>query len=187
MTKENRLTNEELESLIVDLKKRFARNMVRHKDIEWHEVEDRLKKYPAKAWSLREMDQTGGEPDVAGQDPDTGEFIFYDFSKQSPKGRTSLCYDREALEARKKYKPKDSAMNMAENMGINLLTEEEYFHLQSLGEFDTTTSSWLLTPAEIREKGGAIFGDRRFGRVFIYHNGADSYFGVRGFRGSLRI
>lgn len=161
--------------------------MNRHKDIEWKKVEEKLKTHPEKLWSLNEMEESGGEPDVVGFDKKTSEYIFYDCSGESPKGRRSLCYDREALESRKKHKPKNSAMDLAGDMGIELLTEEEYYKLQELGEFDSKTSSWLKTPNELRKLGGAIFGDYRFGRVFIYHNGAESYYGARGFRGSLKV
>jgi Protein of unknown function (DUF4256) len=150
-------------------------------------VQTRLEAKPDKLWSLAEMERTGGEPDVVGQDKKSGEYVFYDCSAQSPKGRTSLCYDREALDSRKEFKPKNSVMDMAAAMGIELLTEEEYFALQKLGEFDTKSSSWVKTPADIRELGGAIYGDRRYGRVFVGHNGAESYYSGRGFRGSLRV
>jgi hypothetical protein len=150
-------------------------------------VQARLEAEPEKIWSLHEMERTGGEPDVIGRDRKTGEFIFYDCSAETPKGRRNVCYDREALEARKQFKPEDSAMDMAAAMGIQMLTEEDYRELQKLGKFDTKTSSWVLTPAAIRELGGALFCDRRYEHVFVYHNGADSYYGVRGFRGSLRV
>lgn len=181
------LTTEELDEFIGKLKKRFAKNMHRHESVDWGKLEEKMRQSPRKMWSLHEMEQTGGEPDVVGYDPKRKEYIFYDCVKETPKARTSVCYDHEALESRKKYKPKNSAVHMAEEMGISLLTEEEYLELQQLGEFDNKTSSWVLSPPEIRSLGGAIFGDRRYGRVFIYHNGADSYFGARGFRGSLRI
>ena len=161
--------------------------MTRHQHLEWGKVQARLEADSEKLWSLNEMERTGGEPDVVGHDRKTGEYIFFDCSPESPKGRTSICYDREALESRKEYKPKNSAMDLAAAMGIELLTEAQYQELQKLGEFDTKHSSWLKTPADIRKLGGAIFGDRRFGRVFVYHNGAQSYYSGRGFRGSLRV
>ena len=175
------------EELLKVLKARFEQNMNRHKGLEWAKVQARLEAHSEKLRSLQEMERTGGEPDVVGQDTKTGEFIFYDCSADSPKGRRSFCYDPEALESRKEAKPKDSAVGMATAMGIELLTEEEFGDLQKLGEFDTKTSSWLKTPPEVRKLGGAIFGDRRFNRVFVYHNGAESYYAGRGFRGSLRI
>jgi Protein of unknown function (DUF4256) len=175
------------EELLSALKARFEKNMNRHKGLEWAKVKAKLEANADKLWSLNEMEGTGGEPDVVGQDKKTGEFIFFDCSAQSPKGRTSLCYDGEALASRKEHKPKNSAMDMAAAMGIELLTEEQYQELQKLGEFDTKSSVWLKTPAEIRKLGGAIFGDRRFGRVFVYHNGAESYYAGRGFRGWLRV
>ena len=161
--------------------------MVRHPGLEWGKLLARLEAGMEKLWSLNEMERTGGEPDVVGYDQTTGEYLVYDCSAESPKGRRSLCYDREALESRKQFKPKDTAMDMAAAMGIELLTEEQYRELQKLGNFDTKTSSWLITPAEIRKLGGAIFADRRYDHVFVYHNGADSYYGARGFRGSLRV
>ena len=161
--------------------------MGRHKGLAWADVQARLKANPEKLWSLHEMESTDGEPDVVGFDKKTGEFIFYDCSEESPKGRRSVCYDREALESRKEFKPKDSATNMAAGMGIDLLTEEQYRELQKLGEFDAKTSSWVQTPAGIRKLGGAVFCDRRYDTVFTYHNGAESYYGARGFRGSLRV
>lgn len=175
------------DELLAVLKTRFEKNMNRHKRIAWADVKARLESSSEKLWSLGEMERTGGEPDVVGQDKKTGEYVFFDCAPQSPAGRYSLCYDQEALDARKKFKPKDSAMNLAAAMGVELLTEEQYAELQQLGEFDTKTSSWLKTPAEIRELGGAIFGDRRFGRVFTYHNGAESYYNGRGFRSVLRV
>ncbi|HKP36972.1 MAG TPA: DUF4256 domain-containing protein [Pyrinomonadaceae bacterium] len=182
------LSSKQIEELIKTLKTRFEKNMNRHKGLAWDKVQAKLEASPEKLWSLNEMESTGGEPDVVGQDKKTGGgYIFYDCSAESPKGRRSVCYDREALEARKEHKPKDSAMNMAAAMGIELLTEEEYRELQKLGEFDTKTSSWVKTPAEIRKLGGALFCDRRYGNVFTYHNGAESYYGARAFRGSLRI
>jgi Protein of unknown function (DUF4256) len=175
------------EELLTTLKARFEKSMNRHKGLEWDKVQTKLEANTEKLWSLSEMERTGGEPDVVGYDKKTGEYIFYDCSAESPKGRRSVCYDREALEARKENKPKDSAMNMAAAMGIELLTEEQYRELQKLGEFDTKTSSWVKTPSEIRKLGGAIFCDRRYNHVFVYHNGADSYYAARGFRGSLRV
>jgi hypothetical protein len=161
--------------------------MSRHPDLNWEEVRARLAANPEKLWSLNEMERTGGEPDVVDRDEKTGELLFYDCAAETPKGRRSLCYDREALESRKAHKPKDSAMNMASAMGVELLTEAAYFHLQELDAFDLKTSSWLKTPDDVRELGGAIFGDRRFDRVFIYHNGAESYYGARGFRSELKV
>ncbi len=173
--------------LIAVLHMRFEGNMSRHINLEWAIVKAKLEAQPDKLWSLHEMEITGGEPDVVGQDEKTGEFLFYDCSTESPKGRVSLCYDKEALESRKENRPNNNAKDMAANMGIELLTEAEYLALQKLGTFDLKTSSWLQTPVEIRKAGGAIFGDYRFGRVFIYHNGAQSYYAARGFRGSLRV
>lgn len=161
--------------------------MNRHKGLEWAQVEAKLEAHPEKLRSLREMEETGGEPDVVGQDKKTGEYLFFDCSAETPKGRVSVCYDREGLESRKEHKPKNNAIDMAKAMGIELLTEEQYRELQKLGEFDLKTSSWVSTPEEIRDLGGALFGDRRFGRVFVYHNGAQSYYGARAFRGSLRV
>lgn len=181
------MTQEQGLELLKTLKDRFEKNMKRHKGLEWAKIQEKLEAQPEKAASLNAMESTGGEPDVVGQDKKTGEIIFYDCSAESPKGRRSLCYDREALESRKAHKPNDSAMDMAAAMGIEILTEEEYRELQELGEFDTKTSSWVMTPPEIRELGGALFCDRRYNTVFVYHNGADSYYGARGFRGSLRV
>lgn len=181
------LSAEQRQELISTLKTRFEKNMKRHKDIAWVDVQTRLEARPEKLWSLSEMERTGGEPDVVDFDSKTGEYVFYDCSKQSPKGRRSLCYDREALDARKEAKPVSSAVDMAAEIGIDLLTEDEYRILQTLGEFDTSTSSWLTTPEPIRDRGGAIFGDRRYDHVFVYHNGAQSYYAARGFRGSLRV
>ena len=175
------------EELLRALKARFEKNMNRHKGLDWAKAQAKLEANTENLWSLNEMERTGGEPDVVGYDKKTGEFIFYDCSAESPKGRRSVCYDREALEARKEFKPKDSAMNMAAAMGIELLTEEQYRELQNLGNFDTKTSSWLKTPSEIRKLGGAIFADRRYDHVFVYHNGAESYYAARGFRGSLSV
>src|SRR5439155_12761820 len=181
------LSPEQREELFRALKAGFEKNMNRHKGLEWAKVQAKLEAHAEKLWSLQEMERTGGEPDVVGQDKKTGEYVFYDCSGQSPKGRTSLCYDREALDSRKEHKPKNNAMDMAAAMGIELLTEEQYIELQKFGEFDTKTSSWVKTPAEMRKLGGALFGDRRFGRVFFYHNGAESYYSVRVFRSSLRV
>jgi hypothetical protein len=175
------------EELLGALKARFEKNLNRHKGLAWAKVQARLEAHPEKLWSLNEMERTGGEPDVVGYDKKTGEYIFYDCSAESPQGRRSLCYDREALESRKEFKPKDTALDLAAAMGSELLTEEQYRELQKLGNFDTKTSSWLKTPAEIRKLGGAIFADRRYDHVFVYHNGAESYYGSRGFRGSLRV
>ena len=186
-SREKELSPEQGEDLVSTLKDRFEKNRSRHKGIEWAEVQQRLEAKPEKLWSLHEMEQTGGKPDVVGYDKKTGEYIFYDCSPESPKGRRSVCYDREALESRKKYKPDQNAVDMAADMGIALLTEAQYRRLQKLGDFDTKTSSWVQTPADIRELGGALFGDFRYGRVFIYHNGAESYFAARGFRGSLKV
>jgi len=175
--------------LLNTLKARFEKNMNRHKGIEWATVEAKLNTTPGegKLWSLNEMERTGGEPDVVGYDKKTGTFIFYDCSAESPNGRRSVCYDPEALEARKENKPKNSALGMAADMGIEILTEEQYRYLQTLGKFDTKTSSWIKTPAEIRKLGGAIFADWRYGQVFVYHNGAESYYAARAFRGSLTV
>ena len=181
------LSVEQREELLRALKVRFEKNMNRHKGLEWAEVQAKLEANPEKLWSLHEMERTGGEPDVVGYDKTTGEYVFYDCSAESPKDRRSLCYDREALESRKKYKPENNAMDMAAAMGIELLTEEQYRALQKLGNFDTKTSSWVKTPADIRKLGGAIFADFRYGHVFVYHNGAESYYGSRGFRGSLWV
>ncbi|MFD1445227.1 DUF4256 domain-containing protein [Oceanobacillus profundus] len=178
---------EEREELLNVLKARFEKNMHRHQEIEWEDVHAKLDANPQKLWSLNEMEKSSGEPDVVGYDKEMDEYIFYDCSAESPKGRRSVCYDREALEARKKHKPENSAMNMATAMGIELLTEEQYRELQKLEDFDKKTSSWVQTPANIRKLGGALFCDRRYDTVFVYHNGADSYYGARGFRGSLRV
>jgi len=181
------LSPKRCEELLAALKARFEKNMSRHKGLEWAKVQARLASSAEKLWSLNEMERTGGEPDVVGQDKKTGEYVFHDCSAQSPKGRTSLCYDREALDSRKEFKPKNSVMEMAAAMGVELLTEEQYFELQKLGEFDTKSSSWVKTPADIRKLGGALYCDRRYGRVFVGHNGAQSYYGGRAFRGSLRV
>lgn len=182
-----KLSAQQSEELLSILKIRFEKNMKRHEEIEWAKVQERLIAKPEKLWSLNEMDITGGEPDVVAYDEKTGEFVFYDCAAESPKGRRSTCYDHEALEARKEHKPNDSAVNMASEMGIELLTEEEYRALQELGEFDLKTSSWIQTPERIRKLDGALFCDRRYDTVFLYHNGAQSYYGARGFRGSLRV
>lgn len=181
------LSPKQSEELLKALRARFEKNMNRHKGLEWAKVQTRLAANPEALWSLNEMETTDGEPDVVGFDKKTGAYIFYDCSAESPKGRRSVCYDREALEARKEHKPKDSAMNMAAAMGIEILTEEQYRELQELGEFDLKTSSWIKTPPDIRKLGGALFCDRRYGNVFVYHNGADSYYAARAFRGSLRV
>jgi Protein of unknown function (DUF4256) len=175
------------EELLKTLKARFEKNMNRHKDLEWPKIQARLQANTEKLRALNEMERTGGEPDVVGQDKKTGEYTFYDSSAESPDGRRSLCYDREALEARKEAKPKNSAIDMAAAMGIDLLTEEQYRQLQKLGNFDTKTSSWVKTPSDIRKLGGALFCDRRYDHVFVYHNGAQSYYAARGFRGSLKV
>lgn len=182
-----KLTKQQAEELLKILKGRFEKNMKRHKGIDWDKVEERLQQHPAKLWSLNEMELTGGEPDVTGHDKKTGEYIFTDCSAESPKGRRSTCYDHEALESRKEHKPNDSAMNMAADMGIDILTEEQYRALQELGEFDLKTSSWIATPAPIRKLKGALFCDRRYNHIFTYHNGAESYYAARGFRGMLRV
>ena len=181
------LSPEQREDLLKIIKARFEKNMGRHKDIEWLDVQTRLEANPEKLWSLYEMERTGGEPDVIDRDEKTGEYIFCDCSAESPKGRRSVCYDGEALESRKEHKPENSALGMAEAMGIEILTEEQYRKLQKLGEFDTKTSSWVKTPDNIRKLGGAIFCDRRYDTVFVYHNGAESYYASRGFRGMLRV
>ena len=182
-----KLAKNQEEALFETLKSRFEQHMDRHPDVDWSIVIKKLLTKPEKLWSLYEMERTGGEPDVIDHDQATNSFIFYDCSKESPTDRQSLCYDREALESRKKFKPENSALDMATGMGITLLTEDDYMTLQQLGHFDTKTSSWLQTPTDVREHGGAIFGDFRFGRVFIYHNGADSYYAARGFRGKLKV
>jgi hypothetical protein len=186
-TIKKKLSSEERDEILGTLKARFLKYKNRHKEIDWIKVEEKLKQNPEKLWSLHQMEITGGEPDVIGYDRKTGQFIFYDCSAESPKGRRSICYDHEALEARKENKPEDSAMNMADTMGIEILTEDEYRDLQKLGSFDTKTSSWIKTPSDIRKLGGAIFADYRYGNVFIYHNGAESYYAARGFRGSVRV
>jgi len=181
------LSAEQQEELLGVLKARFEKNMNRHKGVEWAKVQAKLEAYPEKLWSLDDMENTGGEPDVVAYDEQKDEYVFYDCSAESPKGRRSLCYDREALDARKEFKPANSIIDMATDMGVEVLTEEQYRELQQRGSFDTKTSSWLKTPAGVRSLGGAVFGDFRYGRVFIYHNGADSYYAARGFRGALRI
>lgn len=186
MLKKN-ISPKQSEELLKILKARFEKNMSRHKGIDWNKVEAKLKKNNNKLWSLNEMERTGGEPDIVSYDKKNNEYIFYDCSPESPKGRRSLCFDKQALEKRKEHKPKDSAVNMAAAMGIELLTEEQYRELQKLGKFDLKTSSWVKTPAEIRKLGGAIFCDRRYDTVFTYHNGAESYYAARGFRGLLKV
>ncbi|MFL1998688.1 DUF4256 domain-containing protein [Lysinibacillus irui] len=181
------LTHEQQEELIKTLKARFEKNNERHEGLDWTNVQAKLDANPEKLWSLHEMEATGGEPDVVGYDAKTDEYIFYDCSAESPKGRRSVCYDREAWEARKNHKPENTAMDMAKDMGIELLTEEQYRELQQLGKFDLKTSSWVQTPENIRKLGGAIFCDRRYDTIFMYHNGAESYYAARGFRGSLRV
>lgn len=187
ITSKKKLSPEQRNELLKVLKTRFEKNMKRHKGLVWTEVQARLEAHPDKLWSLSEMERTGGEPDVIGQDKKTGEYIFYDCSAESPKGRRSVCFDREGLESRKEHQPENNAVDMATAMGITLLTEEQYRELQELGEFDLKTSSWVQTPSDIRKLGGALFCDRRYGKVFLYHNGAQSYYGVRGFRGSLKV
>lgn len=181
------LPQERIDELLKILKARFDKNMNRHKGVDWTKIEAKLQKSPEKLWILNEMEETGGEPDVVDYDKKSDEYVFFDCAIESPKGRRSFCYDRDALESRKEHKPKHSALGMAAEMGIEILTEEQYQQLQNFGEFDLKTSSWLHTPAEVRDRGGAIFGDCRFGRVFIYHNGAESYYAARGFRGCLRV
>ena len=185
--KKNELSPDQREELLKTLKARFEKNTKRHNGMEWAKIQAKLNANPEKLWILDDMEVTGGEPDVVGYDKKADEYIFYDCSAQSPAGRRSLCYDREALNSRKEHKPKNSATDMAGEMGIEILTEEQYLELQKLGEFDTKTSSWVNTPVDIRKLGGAISGEFRFGRVFIYANGAESYFAARGFRGSLRV
>lgn len=187
MRQPRQLKASERDVLLETLRARFAKNMQRHEGLEWTKVQAKLEANPETLWSLNEMESTGGEPDVVGRDPKTGEYIFYDCSAESPSGRRSLCYDRQALDARKENKPKGSAMDMAGAMGIEILTEEQYRELQKLGTFDTKTSSWITTPADIRKRGGAIFADYRYGHVFVYHNGAESYYAARGFRGLLKV
>lgn len=186
-SKSNKLTQDEIDKLLETLRTRFDKNMSRHEEIKWEAVEGKLQNSPDKLFSLFKMEETGGEPDIVDYDFEKDEYIFYDCSKESPKGRRSICYDQEALDKRKEHKPIDSAVNMAYNMGIELLDEVEYSYLQSLGDFDLKTSSWIKTPEKIRKLGGAIFCDRRYDTVFLYHNGADSYYSSRGFRGVLRV
>ncbi|HEY0550378.1 MAG TPA: DUF4256 domain-containing protein [Verrucomicrobiae bacterium] len=181
------LSPKQREELLKALKTRFEKNMNRHRGLEWAKVQAKLEANAAKLWSLNEMERTGGEPDVVGHDKKSGEYVFYDCSAETPKDRTSVCYDRAGLESRKEHKPKTTAMDMAAAMGIELLTEEQYGELQKLGDFDAKTSSWVKTPSEIRKLGGALYGDRRYGRVFVGHNGAQSYYAARAFRGSLRV
>lgn len=182
-----KISSTQSDELLQTLKTRFNKNMQRHKGLDWDKVQTKLESNNEKMWSLFQMEETGGEPDVVDHDKKTGEYIFYDCSPESPKGRRSICYDHEALESRKEHKPADSAKEMANDMGIEVLNEEEYKFLQQLGNFDTKTSSWIITPVNIRKLGGALFGDYRYGTVFIYHNGAESYYAARGFRGSLRV
>jgi hypothetical protein len=182
-----KLSPKQREELLEALKTRFEKNMKRHQGLEWAKVQARLEAATEKLWSLNEMERTGGDPDIIGHEKKTGEYIFYDCSAESPNGRRSLCYDREALESRKEHKPKNNAVDLAAAIGIELLTEEQYRELQQLGNFDTNTSSWVKTPSDIRKLGGAIFCDRRYDHVFVYHNGADSYYAARGFRGSVRV
>jgi len=181
------LSPKQCEELLRTLEARFQKNIKRHKGLDWSRLQTKLETNIEKLWSLHEMERTGGEPDVIGQDKKTGQYVFYDFSEESPKGRRSLCYDHEALESRKEFKPKNSALGMAADMGIEILTEEQYRDMQTLGSFDTKTSSWVKTPPDIRKLGGALFCDRRFDHVFLYHNGAESYYAGRAFRGSLRV
>jgi len=181
------LSAKERDELLAVLKSRFEKNVGRHKGVEWAKVQARLKGKPEKLWSLNEMERTGGEPDVVGFDKKTGEVTFWDCSAETPKGRVSVCYDRAGWESRKEHRPKTTAMDMAAEMGVELLTEAEYLELQKLGDFDTKTSSWVKAPAEIRKLGGALYGERRYGRVFVGHNGAQSYYAARGFRGSLKV
>lgn len=187
ISEEKELSPEQHEEILKTLKARFEKNMNRHQELEWASVQAKLEAHAEKCWSLHEMERTGGEPDVVGHDNMTDEYIFCDCSAESPKGRRSVCYDREALESRKEHKPQNNAIDMAAAMGIELLTEEQYRELQKLGNFDLKTSSWVETPASIRKLGGAIFCDRRYDTVFMYHNGAESYYAARGFRGSLRV
>jgi len=186
-TKKKELSPEQREELLRVLKARFEKNMNRHKGLEWAKVQDKLQRNTEKLWSLNQMETSGGEPDVIGHDKKTGEYIFCDCSAESPKGRRSVCYDREALESRKEHKPANNAVDMAADMGVEILTEEQFRHFQTLGNFDTKTSSWVKTPSDIRKLGGALFCDRRYDTVFVYHNGAESYYAARGFRGLLRV
>lgn len=186
-TNKKELSEEDRQELFKTLKNRFEKNMHRHEGLEWVKVKEKMEEHPERLWSLHEMERTGGEPDVVGFDEEKGVYIFYDCVKESPKGRRSVCYDREALESRKKHKPANSAMDMAAAMGIEMLTEDQYRALQKLEDVDMKTSSWVQTPTDIRNRGGALFCDKRYGHVFTYHNGAESYYGSRGFRGSLRV
>ena len=186
-TNKKELSPKQQEQLLSALKDRFEKNQNRHKGLDWAQVQAKLEAHAEKLWSLNEMERTGGEPDVVGHDKKTGEYVFYDCAAESPKARVSVCYDREGLDSRKEHKPKNTAMDMAAAMGIELLTEEQYMELQKLGDFDTKTSSWVKTPDEMRKLGGALYCDRRYGRVFVGHNGAQSYYSARGFRGSLRV
>ena len=181
------LSREQREELLRALEARFEKHLGRHQGLQWAKVKAKLEAHPEKLWSLNEMERTGGEPDVVGQDKKTGEYLFFDCSPETPKGRVSVCYDREGLESRKEHKPANTAMDMATAMGIELLTEEEYRELQELGEFDLKTSSWVKTPPDIRKRGGALYYERRYGRIFVGHNGAQSYYSARAFRGSLRV
>ena len=183
----HKLSSKQREELLAALKTRFEKNLSRHKGLQWAKVQAKLEANSEKLWSLNEMERTGGEPDVVRHDKKTGQYIFYDCSAESPKGRRSICYDREALDSRKEFKPENNAVDMAAAMGIELLAEEQYRELQKLGEFDTKTSSWIKTPSDIRKLGGALFVDRRYDHVFVYHNGAQSYYAARGFRGALRV
>lgn len=185
--REKKLSAEKGDELLQVLKTRFEENRVRHRGVDWTEVEARLKAGPGKLWTLGEMERTGGEPDVVGCDKKTGEYVFFDCAAESPRGRRSVCYDREGLESRKAHKPQNNAIDMAAAMGVELLTEDQYRELQKLGEFDTKTSNWLKSPPDIRRLGGALFGDRRYGHVFVYHNGAQSYYSARGFRGWVTV
>jgi len=187
MNNTDKLHPEESKELLIVLKKRFEQNMDRHKGLQWAPIQAKLETHPEKLRSLHEMEETGGEPDVVRYDKATDEYVFYDCSSESPKGRRSVCYDLEALESRKQHKPHHSAIEMAAEMGIEILSQEQYLELQQFGKFDTKTSSWVKTPTEMRELGGALFGDWRYGRVFFYHNGAESYYGARGFRGALKV
>jgi hypothetical protein len=187
MKGKKKLSADEATKLLVILRERFEKNMVRHKDLVWNDIQSTLKAKPEKLWSINEMEKTGGEPDVIDFDKKTREYIFCDCAAESPKGRRSVCYDHEALESRKEHKPENSAIQMASDMGISILSEQEYRELQKLGAFDTKTSSWIETPEDIRKLGGAIFADYRYGHVFVSHNGAESYYAARGFRGSLRV
>ena len=187
VTNKKKLSTEQREELLLALRARFEKNMSRHKGIAWADVQAKLIAQPEKLWSLYEMERTEGEPDVVAYDKKTGEYIFYDCSAESPKGRRSICYDHEALESRKEHKPENSAIGMADDMGVEILTEDQYRELLKLGKFDTKTSSWIKTPADIRKLGGAIFADYRYGHVFVYHNGAESYYAARAFRGSISV